>query len=104
ALGIFRTLNSPGREKALGIAIALRGLGDVALQEGDYASARSLYSESKAQFQELGDKYSVATLLNGLGNVALDTGDYASARALYEEALAILQKMRYNYGIAVSLL
>jgi tetratricopeptide (TPR) repeat protein len=55
-------------------------------------------------FQELGDKYIVATSLNGLGNVALDVGDYTQARARYEESLSLFRELGDRYGVAGSLL
>ncbi len=70
-------------------ADALNGAGGLAYNQGDYASARSLYEESLRIRQELGDKQGIAGSLNNLGFVAVAHGNYTSARTLCEEALII---------------
>ncbi|WP_214325953.1 ATP-binding protein [Nonomuraea sediminis] len=71
------------------LATALRGLGDVAREEGDLAGARALYEQALERSDPLWIKNAgnQARLLVGLGNVAEAEGDRATARSRYVEAL-----------------
>jgi predicted ATPase/class 3 adenylate cyclase/Tfp pilus assembly protein PilF len=84
-------------------AKALDGTGTLAYHQGEYASARSLYEESLAIKQQLGDKMGIAFSLNGLGLVVHRQGEYAVARSLYEESLVISRQLADKRGIAGSL-
>ncbi|MEU9021008.1 BTAD domain-containing putative transcriptional regulator [Actinomadura sp. NPDC048394] len=70
------------------LAAALRGLGDIALLDGDLDAAGRLYADALARF----DPYWIksvggrAAALIGLGRVAAAHGDRAAARARYREA------------------
>jgi hypothetical protein len=64
-------------------------LGSVAVFEGDYERAVSLYEESAALFRSAGDKMRLASVLGNLGTVANTQGDYERGRPLIEEALAL---------------
>ena len=75
-----------------GIARSLNNLGNVAHEQGDFASARTLYEESLAIRRELGDRRGIANSLNNLGNVAYEQDDYPAARA-DEESLAIVREL-----------
>ncbi|MGI5160167.1 BTAD domain-containing putative transcriptional regulator [Microbispora sp. CA-102843] len=70
------------------LGAALRGLGDIALREGDLDEAERLYAEAAERtdphwIRSLGNR--VRTLA-GLGRVAEARGDHATARARYQEA------------------
>ncbi|MEV7807640.1 BTAD domain-containing putative transcriptional regulator [Microbispora sp. NPDC088329] len=70
------------------LGAALRGLGDIALGEGDLDEAERLYAEAVERIdphwiRSLGHR--VRTLA-GLGRVAEARGDHATARARYREA------------------
>ncbi|MBI3661211.1 tetratricopeptide repeat protein [Candidatus Acetothermia bacterium] len=84
-------------------AKALKGAGNLAIDQGDYTAARSLYQESLIIQRELGDKPGITASLNNLGNVAYMQGNYAEARSLYEESLAIKRELGDQRGIAISL-
>jgi non-specific serine/threonine protein kinase len=91
-----------------GEAGTLGRLGLVALQEGDYATARALLSESlDAHRQLVGDSDFAFILCRArLGHVAHAEGDLAGARALYEQSLAVLaawDDKRVLAGLLVSL-
>ncbi|MFI6926476.1 ATP-binding protein [Nonomuraea spiralis] len=68
---------------------ALRGLGDVALREGDLARARDLYEDALRRSDPVWVKTSgnMARLLVGLGRLAAAEGDLAGARASYLRAV-----------------
>ena len=85
------------------LAKALTGAGTLAHNQGDYIAARSLYEESLAVWQEVGDKAGVADALNNLGWVAWRQSDYIAARALSEKSLALHQELSDKKGIAHSL-
>ena len=91
------------RERTSGRAKALRGAGELALNQGDYPAARTFYDEGLAIYRELGDKLGIATSIKGLGSVALRQGDYASAGSRYEESLAIYRELGNKLGICSSL-
>ena len=84
-------------------AKALNGAGALAQWQGDYATARSLFEESLAIRQELGDKRGIASSLNNLGVVAYGQSDYEAARSLFEESLAIIRELGDRRRIAYSL-
>jgi predicted ATPase/class 3 adenylate cyclase len=68
--------------------IALNGLGNLSLGEGDYPTAQKLYEETIALRRELGDKGSIVLgLLNNLALTTLAQGEIARTRAILEEAL-----------------
>jgi len=52
-----------------------------------------LYDESRATFEELGNKSSLAHTLSRLGDLHLIDGDLASARQKYEQALALRKQL-----------
>lgn len=75
------------------LGIALMHLGDVALQQGDYARAEACFQRGLTNQREVGSPWGVASLLNNLGEVARCQGDYETARRYYLEALDIFQRM-----------
>jgi uncharacterized protein HemY len=89
---------------SLGIALAHRILGDLALRRGDYAAARRAFAEDLARTRALKDTFGVIGALSHLGQVALLQGDYAGARAHYKESLALRREVGANpEGIAAGL-
>ncbi|HLV80300.1 MAG TPA: tetratricopeptide repeat protein, partial [Chthonomonadaceae bacterium] len=91
------------RAKTPARAKALHGAASLAMRLGDYAAARTLFEQSLAIEQELGDKKSLAASLNGLGNVAVNQGDYAAARLLYEQSLTMARETGDKKVVALSL-
>lgn len=96
-------LAQAGTARTAARAKALRGAGTLAGLQGDYVSMRSLYEESLAIYQELGDKQGIAAALGNLGATAGHQGDYASARSLLEESLARNREIGDRRGIALAL-
>lgn len=68
-------------------------LGSLALRQGDFAVARSLYQESLELYQHLANLNGVADQLFNLGTVALCQGDYTIARSLYADSLQIQRSL-----------
>jgi non-specific serine/threonine protein kinase len=85
------------------MAASLNILGAVAIDEGDFASARALHEESLAIVRQLGNRLGIANSLSNLGVVAYEQSDFVRARALYEESLAIERELGNSGGIATSL-
>lgn len=67
-------------------AKALNEVGWIALWQGDYEGSETALEESRALFEDLGDRSGVAASLASLGLAVLLQGDKARATALREEA------------------
>jgi predicted ATPase len=72
---------------------ALFAAGVLAGEQGDYASAEKIISESQNIARQLGDKTGVVVSLNALAVFARDRGNVATARALFEESLALWREL-----------
>jgi tetratricopeptide (TPR) repeat protein len=83
-----------------GIAWSLNYQGDVARDQGDVESARSLYEEGLETFRELGDRWGIAGSLADLGNLARDRENYDVAESFYRESMGIFQALGHKRGIA----
>ncbi|HEV2109287.1 MAG TPA: tetratricopeptide repeat protein [Thermomicrobiales bacterium] len=84
-------------------AKALHRQGNIAIDLGEYETARRLCEESLAIWKGLDDRKSIAAALNGLGLVAGFEGDYASARAYHTEALTLRRELGDLLGLGNSL-
>jgi predicted ATPase/DNA-binding NarL/FixJ family response regulator len=84
-------------------AKALHRQGNMAIDLGDYGTARRLCEESLAIWKGIDDQKGIASALNGLGLVAGFEGDYASARAYHTEALEIRRGLGDPLGLGNSL-
>jgi tetratricopeptide (TPR) repeat protein len=81
-------------EAALAVRVqALAAAGWLAMDQGDYAAARTYWEETLAIHRNLGDQSEIARSCNALGNVARHQGDYTAARPLHEESLAICRSI-----------
>ncbi|WP_433472167.1 BTAD domain-containing putative transcriptional regulator [Spirillospora sp. CA-142024] len=77
------------------LAAALRGLGDIALEEGDLAEAERLYTEALERIdphwiKSLGPR---VRALTGLGCVAVARSHHAEAREHYRQAAEVVDTM-----------
>src|SRR5215831_5503209 len=71
------------RERArLGIVIAA-----LAAAQGDFAAGRHFADQSLSLYQELDDRWGVASALNALGVGARDSGDYEAAQSCFDHCL-----------------
>src|SRR5438046_3068740 len=75
-----------------GIAYCLDLSAQVALSQGEVATARRLAEESVALQRETGEQLGMMNSLSLLGEVEANQGNYETARSLYEESLAIARK------------
>ncbi len=85
------------------LAMALRGAGVLAIQQGDYAEAKALHEKSLGLYREIGDKSGIAHQLNLLGEIAQFQGQYMDATELYQESLALRYERSEKRGIATTL-
>ena len=83
-----------------GIALALLGLGNIAVDE---VQAIALYEESLAIYRELDDKSGIAWVLTGLGGIALSQGNDLQSSVRYEESLTLYRELGDKGGIAWAL-
>jgi predicted ATPase len=88
---------SKGRVRALFAA------GILTREQGDYASADALISESRDIARQLGDKNGVAVSLNALAVLARDRGNLEKAHASFEETLELWRELGDLKAIARSL-
>jgi predicted ATPase/class 3 adenylate cyclase/Tfp pilus assembly protein PilF len=95
--------NTGSFDKSKNKAKALHAAGAMAYSEGDYASARSLYTESLAIRRELADIWGIARSINSLGAAAYSQGDYPTARSLFEESLSLRRELADKGGVALAL-
>jgi predicted ATPase/DNA-binding winged helix-turn-helix (wHTH) protein len=72
---------------------ALFAAGVLASEQGDYALAETLISESQDIARQLGDNTGVAVSLNALGVLARDRGNVAASHRLFEECLALWREL-----------
>jgi predicted ATPase len=82
---------------------ALFAAGVLALEQGDYASADALASESLNIARQLGDQQGVAVSLNALGVQARDRGDAVVAHSLFEESLVVWRELGDRKAVARAL-
>ncbi len=105
ALGLFFSLSDQERvplllEESLehwdsqgGNALWSYLAGQVALQQGDAAQARSLLEESVTLYKKMEDRWHTARSLSGLARVEAVQSNYTAARTLYEESLALCREV-----------
>lgn len=98
---LLRLTSSAASSK--GRARALFAGGVLASEQGDYASADSLFRESSDISRQLSDKQGVAVALNALAVVARKRGNIGDARSLFEEHLAEWRDLGDQKMIARSL-
>jgi len=75
----------------------------LASEQGDYASARTLFEESLNTCVELNDKRGVAVALNALAVGARDRNDLSAASSLFERCVAIWKDLGDRADIARTL-
>jgi tetratricopeptide (TPR) repeat protein len=99
SLAICREINDPQ-----GKAQALNSLANTICEEqADYAYAETLFAESLAIVQQLGDGFGIAKVLINQGATAQVTGDLERARQLMQESLTLYRDVEYQYGISAAL-
>jgi hypothetical protein len=74
--------------------------GDVARDQGDSPTARTLYGQSLTLFRELGDRWGIAGTLADLGNLAREERNCTAANSLYRESIRLFQELEHKRGMA----
>ncbi len=92
------TRESPGEPFFLGMA--LLGHGSVALEVGDYETARASLAESLAIARAAGDSFRVAHALNAFGDLARCEQKYEDAQTAYENSVALLRELDAPHDLA----
>jgi tetratricopeptide (TPR) repeat protein len=82
---------------------ALFAAGVLAGEQGDYAPAETLISESRDIAHQFGDKTGIAVSLNALAVFARDRGDVATAHTLFEESLLLWRELGDQRAVARAL-
>ncbi len=77
--------------------------GNLALKQGEFAAAKTYFTESLRIRKMLGDRLGIATTYNNLGMIADTLGESATAIELIEESLAIHKQIGNQSGIAWTL-
>jgi tetratricopeptide (TPR) repeat protein len=85
------------------LALNLRGLGGIAMRQGDYAEARSLFQESLALQWEMGTRHETVATLVDLGQLAQLEGDLEGALELYERSLDLHRELADKRGMINSM-
>jgi predicted ATPase/transcriptional regulator with XRE-family HTH domain len=86
------------------IAFSLNLLGDIVWEQGDYLAAESLYLESLAISQKVGDQFSMSEALWRLGWLNATTkGSYPTAQSYLQQSLDLLRETGNQAGIALVL-
>jgi non-specific serine/threonine protein kinase len=78
-------------------------LGLVRMSEGHTTEAHTLFVQSLAHWQGIGDRFGCGWVLIVLGDIALQQGDAAQAHALYEEACLLLRALGNRNLLAYAL-
>ncbi len=79
-------------------AVVLGHDATAALNEGDYAGARTAYTQALRLVQRIGDRAGEVHARSGLSGVAAALGDYVGARAMAEHALQLCQTINDRQG------
>lgn len=84
-------------------ARALNGAGNLAYNQGDHATARTLHEQSLALRRSTDDRWGVAASLNNLGLIARRQAEYEHAQELFEEAARINRQLNNRTWEAINL-
>jgi ATP/maltotriose-dependent transcriptional regulator MalT len=95
---------SKERGDKLGLANYFSLAGQLTLQQGDIAMARSLTEEALSLFREMGARQGTALSLSLLARVETRQGNHAAAHALYEESVALAARGVDDKGLIASCL
>jgi predicted ATPase/DNA-binding CsgD family transcriptional regulator len=89
---------SPGQPFLLGMALLAHG--GVAIELGDYDTARVSLDESLAIAREAGDSFRIAHSLNSLGDLARCEQRYGDAQTAYENSIVLLRELGARHDLA----
>lgn len=97
-LALSRQASAPSLE-----AEALRNLGVIELDQGNYSQAGVCFQQTLTLYQRIGDRVGEANTYSSLGNLAIDLSDHTSAIAYHEMALHLRRETGDRRGQARSL-
>jgi predicted ATPase len=97
-LMIFKRINDQR-----GMALALKGLAWISLNQGSYFEAKQLFQDSLEMAAETGNLEGTTTALGGLGYTHWILGEYHRAQELHQEMLALATEAGDQGGIARAL-
>ena len=89
---------------ALGRCFYSRGLGDLAMTEGNYTEAARQYAISRRETEVTGHPWQLVYLMGGQARAAIAGGDLAAARGYLREALPLAMEAEYGGGLTATLL
>jgi tetratricopeptide (TPR) repeat protein len=78
-------------------------LGEIALDEGDRATATASFEECVSLFESIEDNRGLTHVLDNLGGILSADGDYDRAEALYARSLRLGEELGDNHAIAETL-
>ena len=84
----------------LGEANYLNQLGNIALNQSDYAQAFSFVKQAMELYEKIGDQQGKANSFSYLGDIAFRKSDYTEARSRFDQALGLYEKTGYQKGKA----
>jgi non-specific serine/threonine protein kinase len=86
-----------------GMSHTLGELGRIALEFGEYATARMMLTQAMDLQKDLGDQWGIARQYNALGSIATLQGNLIEAQALFEESLSISRAIGDRLGSGLEL-
>ncbi|BCM91899.1 putative HTH-type transcriptional regulator [Abditibacteriota bacterium] len=86
-----------------GIALCLESLGQAALFEDEFATARVYFETARDQFQALEEDPGRARTWWGVGHVARKTGDFSEAYACFERSFEISGALEHSWALPYQL-
>jgi predicted ATPase/class 3 adenylate cyclase len=98
-LALERNADAPPASRAN----AMRGLGFLALHQGDYQLAQSVHEESLALYQHAGSQLGIARQLDVLGEIQWMQGSPTTAVSMFSESLSLHRKINNPEGVATTL-
>ncbi len=81
-------------------AVALRGLGKLYINRGEYDEALVQLSAAQEVFERLGDRIGVSGVIAEMGNLHFSRGEYGRALECYRQALSMSEELGDRRGVA----
>jgi predicted ATPase len=95
-------LSRPGEQPPQLRTEALRRAAVLAGVQGDYDVAKTLAEESRAFYEEFGDRRGIAMSVSTIAEAYLHEGNYEQARPLYEQARSLFRDLGDEWDLAAA--
>jgi predicted ATPase/DNA-binding CsgD family transcriptional regulator len=82
------------------LGMTLLAHGDVAIELGDYETARAVLEDSLGMAREAGDVYRTAHAFNSFGDLARYQGNYTEAVPAYEQSIELMREIGAQHDLA----